>query len=139
MSNADLMRRFYDGVNAGRMEVIDELIADDLVDHDEFPGIPPGKEGARQFFAMMRQAFPDLRLDVEMVVETGDIAASYVIMRGHHEGEFMGIAPTHREISIPAADFVRVRDGRAVEHWGATDTGMLMQQLGAMEAPAAPA
>ena len=49
----------------------------------------------------------------------------------------MGVPPTHRRVSVPIADIVRFRDdGMAVEHWGVTDTGMMMQQLGVVPEPA---
>ena len=59
-------------------------------------------------------------------------------MTGTHEGEFMGIAATGRRMEVPGMDLVRIRDGKAVEHWGVTDNLAMMQQLGAMadEAPA---
>lgn len=43
--NVSLTRQFYEGLNAGDMSVMDRLIADDFVDHDEFPGIPTTKTG----------------------------------------------------------------------------------------------
>jgi hypothetical protein len=47
-------QRFFDELNKGSLGVIDELVADNFVDHEEIPGIPPTKDGVRQFFAMMR-------------------------------------------------------------------------------------
>ncbi|MEA2438451.1 MAG: hypothetical protein QOF65_3007, partial [Thermoleophilaceae bacterium] len=56
---------------------------------------------------------------------------------GTHEGDFMGVPPTHRRVSVPIADVVRFdSSGKAVEHWGVTDTGMMMQQLGVVGEPA---
>ena len=68
-----LMRRFYGEVNAGNVGVIDELIADDFVEHEEFPGIEPNKEGVKQFFSTFRSAFPDLRLEAHEIVVDGDL------------------------------------------------------------------
>lgn len=134
---AALMRRFYDEVvNQGRLELIDELAADDFVDHEEFPGVSSGKEGVKEVFTMMRSAFPDLRFEVEDVLASGDTAVARVRMRGTHQGTFMDIPATGRSIDVAVFDWVRYRDGQAVEHWGVTDTGALMEQLGAIPAPA---
>jgi steroid delta-isomerase-like uncharacterized protein len=134
---AATMRRFYEeSVNQGRMELVDELVADDFVEHEEFPGITGGKEGIKEFFGMMRSAFPDLRFEVEDVVAAGDTVVGRVRMKGTHKGPFMDMPPTGKQIDVPTMDWVRFRDGRAVEHWGVTDTGVMMEQLGAIPAQA---
>jgi predicted ester cyclase len=133
MSNKDTMTRFYDGISSGDLSVVEELLAEDFIEHDEFPGIPAGREGVRQFFEMARAGFPDLRLRVLHLVEEGDVVVGHGLFEGTHEGDFMGVAPTGKRVSVPIADVVRVDgDGLAVEHWGVTDTGMMMQQLGAV-------
>ncbi len=137
-ANRELAHRFYELVNAGDVDGFMELVADDFVDHEEFPGLPNTKDGVRQFFEMMRGAFPDLRMEAHDIVAEGDLVAVRMTMTGTHEGEIMGIAPTGRRIEVPGMDMVRIRDGKAVEHWGVTDNLAMMQQLGAMpeEAPA---
>jgi predicted ester cyclase len=134
MANTDVMARFYNEINAGNHSVIDEVCAEDLVEHEPFAP-EPTREGVRQFFAMARAAFPDLQLRVLHMVGDGDLAIAHGLFEGTHEGEFMGMAPTQRRISVPFADIVRFRDGLAVEHWGVTDTGAMMQQLGAAPGP----
>jgi predicted ester cyclase len=137
MSNKDTMRRFYDSISAGETSIVDEVLAEDFVEHDEFPGIPQSREGVKQFFEMSRSAFPDLQLRMLHLVEEGDVCVGHGLFEGTHEGDFMGVAPTGRRVSVPIADVVRFGDdGRAVEHWGVTDTGMMMQQLGVVEEPA---
>lgn len=130
--NRELTLRFYELVNSGDVDGFMNLVAEDFVDHEEFPGLPSDREGVRQFFALMRSAFPDLRMEPHEVVAEGDLVAVRVTMTGTHEGEFMGIPPSRRRIEVPAVDFVRIRDGRAVEHWGVTDNLAMMQQLGAV-------
>jgi steroid delta-isomerase-like uncharacterized protein len=126
-----LTRRFYEEVfNKGDLQVLDELVDDSLVEHEEFPGITPGKAGLVQFAALMRAAFPDLNFDVLAIVSDGDEVWAHVVMRGTHKGEFLGIPATGRRIEVPTIDRIRVRDDRAVEHWGVTDTFAMMQQLG---------
>jgi steroid delta-isomerase-like uncharacterized protein len=133
-SNKEVMSHFYDEINAGNLGVIDEVVAEDVVEHD--PTAPtPDRDGVRQFFTMARAAFPDMRFRVLQMVGEGDLVIAHALFEGTHEGDFMGMPPTHQHISVPCADIVRFRDGRAIEHWGVTDTGAMMQQLGV--APAA--
>jgi steroid delta-isomerase-like uncharacterized protein len=131
MGNGQTVRRFYDEViNGGRTEVIDELLAPNFVEHQEFPGIPPTRDGVKQFFTTWRQAFPDTKATIELLIEQGDEVAVYGTWKGTHQGEFMGIPSTGKQIEVPAADFVRFSDGLCVEHWGVFDGGIMMQQLG---------
>jgi steroid delta-isomerase-like uncharacterized protein len=137
MSNKDTMSRFYEEISAGNIGIVDELLADDFVEHDEFPGIPQSREGVKQFFEMARGAFPDLKFRILNLVSEDDIVVGHGLMEGTHEGDFMGVAATGRSVSVPIADVVRFSgDGKAVEHWGVTDTGMMMQQLGVVPEPA---
>src|SRR5262245_37375040 len=127
----DLARRFYAEVINGRnLAVIDELVADDLVEHQELPGLPPGKEGVRAFFDLFHGAFPDLHADIQGIVSEGDEGWVYAVMSGTHKGEFLGIPATGKQVSVPMFDRVRVRDGKAAEHWGVSDDMGLMTQLG---------
>jgi steroid delta-isomerase-like uncharacterized protein len=133
-----LARRFYDGVNAGDLSVVDELVADDFVDHEEFPGIPTDKEGVRQFFVMFRAAFPDMHMEAHETLADGDLVSVRFVFTGTQQGEFMGIPATGKRVEVEGFDMVRLRDGQVTEHWGVMDAMALMQQLGAIpaEAPA---
>ncbi|MBI2913490.1 MAG: ester cyclase [Chloroflexi bacterium] len=133
--NKQVMRRFYDEVfNAGRLEAIDELLAPDFAEREEFPGLPPDREGVKQFFGMFRNAFPDMRVTVHDMIGEGDKIAARYTMTGTHRGEFMGMAPTGKPIEVSAMDIVRFAGGKVAEHWGITDQMAMMQQLGAIPA-----
>ncbi|HZO78826.1 MAG TPA: ester cyclase [Solirubrobacteraceae bacterium] len=127
-----MVARFYDEINAGNLGVIDELIADDFVDREEFPGIPPDKEGTRQFFTTFRAAFPDMRMDAHDVLVDGDLVCVRSTMSGTHEGNFMGMPPSGKRFEVTGIDLIRVRDGQVTEHWGVMDAMKMMQQLGAI-------
>jgi steroid delta-isomerase-like uncharacterized protein len=98
--------------NRGRIERVDEFIAPDCVDHSPFPGLPPTREGGRQIFQMLRSAFPDHDAEIVQMVGEGDLVATYKTFTGTHQGEFMGIPPTGRRVTIRLMDFVRYREGR---------------------------
>jgi steroid delta-isomerase-like uncharacterized protein len=127
-------RRFVDEVvGQGNLDVIDELVAEDFVEHQEFPGLPTrGPEAVRANIGLFLAAFSDLDITVEDVIAEGDAVVMRQTMRGTHTGEFMGIPATGKSFEIQAIDIVRMRDGKATEHWGLTDDTAMMQQLGMM-------
>ena len=128
--NKALVQRAYEVMGKGDFDALGALIAEDMVEHDVFPGIEPDKEGVLQFFKMLRSAFPDLAMTADDMIAEGDKVFVRATMTGTHQGEFMGMPATGRKIAVPVADFMRIEDGKLAEHWGVTDTGAMMEQLG---------
>jgi steroid delta-isomerase-like uncharacterized protein len=138
MDHAATIRRGYELISAGQVDQFADLLVDDFTEHEETPGMPPGKEGVRQLFKMMRVAFPDLHLEPEDVLVDGDKVVARVRCTGTNEGEFMGMPPTGKSVDLEFIDIIRFGDdGLAHEHWGAFDRMGMMEQLGLV--PAAPA
>ena len=114
----------------------DELLANDFVEHEELrPGIPPGKAAPRVLMTMMRAAFPDFHAAAEELLEDGDKVIARARFSGTHQGEFMGIARTGKRFDIAVIDIIEFRDGKR-RRWGVMDTAGMMQQLGIGGAPA---
>jgi steroid delta-isomerase-like uncharacterized protein len=133
----DLIQRFYDEVlSQGNVGKVDDLVTDDVIDHEPFPGQPDGIDGVRQFVGMMSTAFSDLKATIGPSLESGDLASAHVTITGRHTGEFMGVPASDKEFEIEAIDIIRVEDGKCAEHWGVTDNMALMQQIGAIPEPA---
>jgi steroid delta-isomerase-like uncharacterized protein len=133
----DLIQRFYDEVLCqGDVEKVGDFVADDVIDHEPFPGQPEGIEGVRQFVGIMSAAFSDLKTTVGPSLESGDMASAEVTITGRHTGEFMGVPATDKSFEITSIDIVRFEDGKCAEHWGVTDNMALMQQIGAIPEPA---
>ena len=130
--NKALTRRFYDEViNKGNLDLIDELVSADFVEHEEFPGLPTtGPEAPKAALGMFMAAFPDLQITAGDMIAEGDKVVVQATMSGTHTGEFMGIPPTNKSFSVPAIDIIEIRDGKATAHWGLTDQGAMMAQLG---------
>lgn len=126
------MRRIYDEVfNQGNVDVIDELLADDFMEHQELPpGIPQGKGAPRAYTTMFRSAFPDFHMAVEEMLQDGNKVITRVRVSGTHKGEFMGIPPTDNKFDVSAIDIVEFRDGQAIGHWGVMEEARMMEQLG---------
>jgi steroid delta-isomerase-like uncharacterized protein len=129
-----IFNRFWEEVvTGGNLDVIDELVADDIVEHEEgFPGQPPGKEGVKFFVSTLREAFPDIRAKAGVTLADGNLAAGEATLTGTHKGEFMGVPASDKSFEVASVDIIRVEDGKVAEHWGVTDTMSLMQQIGAI-------
>jgi steroid delta-isomerase-like uncharacterized protein len=128
-ANKELTSRFYQRVNAGDLTVVDELLSDDFVEHEEIPGLPPTKAGVRQMLEMFRAAFAHAQFEVDDVIADGETVGVRARLTGTHQAEFMGVPATGRPINVGIADYFRISDGTLVEHWGVMDTGAMMQQL----------
>ena len=135
--NKALVRQLVEEViNQGNISMIDELLIPDFVEHEELPpGIPSGREAPKVLFTMLRSAFPDLKATIEHLIAEGDEVVLHMTWTGTHEGEFMGIPPTGKRISINVIDILGLAEGKFVEHWGVMDSMAMMQQLGVIPAP----
>jgi steroid delta-isomerase-like uncharacterized protein len=130
-----LARRFVEEVlNHGNIDLIDELLHEDFVEHEEMPpGVPPGREASKAMIPMLRNAFPDLHATVEDMIREGTKVVIRTRMRGTHRGEFMGMPATGNLIDVQAIDIMEFRGERCSAHWGITDSTAMMMQLGMTE------
>jgi predicted ester cyclase len=135
-ANKAVVRRFVDEVvSEGRLEVLEEVVHPDYVDHAPDPGQVPGFEGFRQSLVALRRAFPDFHSFHEQMVAEGDMVAYREISRATHRGEFHGIAATGRRVEVEEMHIVRIADGKIAEHWALYDTLGMLRQLGALPDP----
>src|SRR5919199_2809073 len=131
--NKALLRRFYEELwSQGDLGAIPELVAEDFVDHHPLPDALPGREGLAALITTWRRAFPDMCEACEDLIAEGDRVVGRFTMRGTHNGEFMGVAPTGRRVTMSGIDIVRVAGGKIVEFWYGEHLLELMQQLGAV-------
>jgi steroid delta-isomerase-like uncharacterized protein len=135
MSMADTQRelvaRFYDEVlNQKHLAVVDELVADDFVEHGT-PPLPPGIDGFREFVGGVIAAFPDFEFTVHDWVVEGDLVVARCSARGTHQGEFLGFVATGRQVSWTAIHIWRIVDGRLAERWSEADVLGITKQLSA--------
>jgi steroid delta-isomerase-like uncharacterized protein len=131
-----VMRTWFDEVwNHGREDTIDRLFATDCVAHG-LPGGPiNGPAAFRGIFTVFRGAFPDIHIDVERTICTGDSVAAEVRVTGTHSGDTLGIAPTGRRIDFRGMAMARIADGQVRECWNCFDFLTMYQQLGVVNLP----
>ena len=99
-NKARFRRTYEELLNQGILEVADELIAPDFINHEAPPGMDRGPESMRGLANMLRTAFPDLHFEIEGLVAKGDTVAGRLTMSGTHKGPLMGTPPTGRWIDL---------------------------------------
>lgn len=130
--NKAIVQRFYEEVfNQGREEVIDEIISPDYVDYGHEP---PGKgpEGAKQDFRGATSVFSNTHYTIDELIATGDRVTVCWTGTYIHSGEFAGIAPTNKPVSLTGISIYRVANGQIQETRNAVNWLGLLQQLGAI-------
>ena len=118
-----------------KFEVFEQLFADDFVDHTTQPGTTPDKAGVRKLYTYLRQAFPDFHAEIHWQLADGDRVTTFKTYHGTHEGTYLGIAPTHRQVQFETVDVMRVQNGKITDHWGVANLLSLMRQIGGWTPP----
>jgi steroid delta-isomerase-like uncharacterized protein len=131
-SNKALSRRLLEeAFNVGNIDVIDELVTTDFVNHDAaLPEPMIGPDAAKASINGYRTAFPDLRLTIEEQIADDQGVATRWSAKGTHEGDLMGMAPTGKQATVTGITIDRIVDGRIAESWTNWDTLGMLQQLG---------
>jgi steroid delta-isomerase-like uncharacterized protein len=123
-------------INQNNLSLGEEIIAVDIIEHEELPpGIPTGIEGTKIMFTMLHNAFPDFKATIHELIAEEDKVAVFMTWSGTQQGDWMGLPPSGKPMSVHVMGIFRVADGKLVEHWGLMDSMKMMQQLGAMPTP----
>jgi steroid delta-isomerase-like uncharacterized protein len=131
--NKTLVRSFYERVwNRGQVEAAAGVFAPDYVRHDLRPSqAEPGPAGQSKIAADFRAAFPDLRMEIDLILAEGDLVAARWTTSGTNTGAWAGRPPTGRRARFSGVNIFRISDGKVVELWNHRDDLGLMEQLGA--------
>ncbi len=134
--NKAIDRRWFEEVwNKGSVASYEELASPDLVAHNTPPGITGDFEGIKQAISIHRTGYPDMHFEIEDQLAEGDKVVTRSTLTGTHRGEWVGIPPTGKRVSIEAITIQRWRGGKVVEGWLAMDMLGWMQQLGVVPPP----
>jgi steroid delta-isomerase-like uncharacterized protein len=138
-SNKATLRRFCDALNSGDMQVIsntiDELVEPEANIRTGFPVDATGAEKLKEVFRTLHRAYPDLHVQVEVVIAERDTVFTRNTVTGTHRGEYMGLPPTGKSVTYDEMFVFRVAGGRIAETWGIVDVLSQLRQLGAVSAP----
>lgn len=128
-NKAVVIRFNKESLEQGDVEVLKEIVANDFINHTAASTVPNNVDGLKQFIAMMHTGFSNFHIDIHEQVSENDIVATRKTIRATHTGEIMGRLPTGKQVIFNVMDFVRLRDGKYVEHWGQNNIMQLIQQL----------
>ena len=121
--NKALVRRLIKEVEKGDLDVIDEVLAHDFVDHDLLPDQEPDREGYKRGLSEDRAAFSNFDITIEDQIAEGDKVVTRFTWRGTHDQEkIMGMAPTGKKVEVTAIFIHRIAGGKVKEEWSASDT-----------------
>ena len=135
--NKALVSRMEEEVfNKRNVAAVDVFISPDYVLRTAPEGTPGDRDAAREAIAMYLQAFPDLHISIDQLLAEDDRVIGVFTFTGTHAGDLFGIPPTQKQVSVRQIAIYRIADGKVVEEWECSDQLGLMQQLGAIPAPA---
>jgi predicted ester cyclase len=130
--NKTVSRRFHEAFDKGNQgpQALYEELAPNFVAH--FPGVPGplDREGFTQLGKVFTSAFPQSQTTIDDEIAEGDKVVSRWTYRAIHRGEFQGIPPTGKQVSMTGLTLLRIAGGKIVEHWVELDQLGLLQQLG---------
>ena len=136
-NNSETVRRIFEGLSSGDQAVvnttIEEYYTPDLAHHgmgEDFTGHDGLKEMARSYLT----AFPDMKVAIEVQVESGDTVATRSVATGTNSGEFDGTPPTGKAVRMTAISMARFVDGKVAEEWEEGDILGMMAQMGHLPA-----
>ena len=130
--NKALVRRLIKEVEKGNLDVIDEVLAPDFVDHDLLPDQEPDREGYKRGLSEDRAAFSNLDITIDDQIAEGNKVVTRLTWSGtHDQGKFTGIAPTGKKVEVKAIFIHRIAGGKVKEEWSASDMMERLRQTGA--------
>ena len=134
--NKAIFRRYVEEVsNEGNLDLVDEIFARYVSHQPDGHTEERGPEDVKWFIGESHQAFPDFHSTIEDQIAEGDKVATRWTIRGTHQGEFRGIAPTGKQITVTGIGIFRFSEGKVVESWDNFDQLGMMQQLDAIRQP----
>src|SRR4051794_98927 len=125
--NKATVRACFENASQGNFEALDEIVAPDYVVH---PEEARGPDGLKEMVERYRTALSGLRVTIDQQLTEGDHVATRFTIRGTHDGDLMGAAPTGKDVAFTGITISRCQDGRIVEEWEITDTVGLLGQIG---------
>ena len=132
--NKTLVLQFYKAFDDRNIDQALALLAPNFIAH--MVGMPTlDADGFKQFGMSFYLAFSQGQHIFDQVVVADDKVVTCGKFTATHLGEFQGLPPTGKQISLSIMHIDRVANGKIVEHWGQGDALGLMQQMGIVFLP----
>jgi steroid delta-isomerase-like uncharacterized protein len=128
--NKALVRRFYEEIDKGNLDVMDQLVAENYIDHNPPPfPVPAGREGLKEAFRIFWKATPGIHRIDDQIAE-GDRVVTRLTCLGKHEGDLPGIPRTGKDLKMTSITIHRIENGRLAEKWSEKDMIPFLKALG---------
>ena len=138
--NIEISKKQAAAFNARNLDEYLSHIDESYVGESESPLSPiRGREGVRKNVEMIFAAFPDVRIEIEQVLASGDFVVTRSVVTGTHKGNFNGIPATNKPVKIRVCTVTEIRNGRAIRGRLYADNATLYQQIGVLSLPKAAA
>jgi steroid delta-isomerase-like uncharacterized protein len=135
--NKQIVRRFMDECwSQGKLDTVSELVAANCRYHDPvFPSLTSGADNLRNHIQSCRSGFPDLRFTIDDTIAERDEVVVHWTGTGTHKGQFLGMAPTNKKVSVSGTTIFRIEGSKIAEEWAHWNLLSMMEQLGINMAP----
>jgi steroid delta-isomerase-like uncharacterized protein len=134
--NKAVVRRFFEIMNQGDLDRLREICSPDLQWHGGSMGDFSGSEAALQMAKGFYAAFPGMQTTIDFSLAEGDKVVAQFTSRGTQDGDFMGLPPSGKRVTVAGLAHYRIANGQIAEEWHQQDSLGLLQQLGALPGPA---
>ena len=135
-TNKALVRRFYEAIDEGNVEALDDLVAEDCLDHNPppFPGLCGGLEGLKQALKFSAVAIPGYHRIEDQVAEEDKVVTRLTFF-GKHKGDLPGAPRTGNDLKMTSIYIHRIANGKLAEQWSEKDMLGFLRQIGLMPSP----
>ena len=127
--NKDLVRRAWATYDRGDENGFAACVTKDWVERDSQGGVASLAE-ARESMALQRTAFPDKQTTIVRIVAEGDLVVTQTVTTATHRGEYLGLAPTGKVVTLHEMLINRIEGDRIAESWQLTSYGFYKQLTG---------
>ena len=122
MNNKDIVKYYYEViVSQNLLNELPNYVSENCMIKVGDKIFPLGLNGMKEHLIDVKKTYPDYTMKIIKQYSDGDYVISEFIMQGTHEGEWIGIKPTHKTLLFTGVDLDKVVDGKIVEHGGATN------------------
>jgi len=136
-ANITIVRKFFEvGPSKGDLAAADAILHPEFALHTPLPTPGPGIEAMNNVITTCRAAFHGLHVTIDDIMADGDKVTARFTALGVHKGEFMGLPPTGKAITLTGIEIFCMKEGKIAELWGEANLMGLMQQLGILPGPA---
>jgi len=112
------------------MNSFGELVDNQFINHSAAEGMSKGPDGMIYFLQnVLKTGFPDLKVEILDQIAEGDKVTTRKVFHATHSGEFMGLPPTQKKVTIKVVDIIRLKDGKYIEHWGMSNLVEIVNEL----------